>query len=288
MKHSASSARLVLVPQLRQSLERLLQSATEELLISSPYISADGTRLALSNLGPAFRNHGRFLLLTDISATSVVQSSTDLLAVADLSRLVGASSLVHLPRLHAKVYVADRRRAIISSANFTAGGLIRNYEYGVEITDPAIASQIHSDMEGLAELGALVTREDLESYRTEIEDVRIRFLEIERRGTEKVRIQLRNAEQSLIAMRLRGGAMHTVFARTIEYLLKKNGPMPTTKLHPMIAQLHPDLCDDSIDRIINGYSYGKKWKHAVRTAQQQLKKTGRIEYDNNQWKLASH
>ena len=79
--------------------------------------------------------------------------------------------------------------------------------------------------------------------------------------------------------------MHTVFARTIEYLLRRNSPMSTASLHPQIAQIHPDLCDDSIDRVIDGRSYGKKWKHAVRTAQQQLKGRGAINYDGGLWRI---
>lgn len=35
--------------------------------------------------------------------------------------------------LHAKVIVADRRRAVIGSANLTFGGMARNYEVGVMI-----------------------------------------------------------------------------------------------------------------------------------------------------------
>ena len=86
----------------------------------------------------------------------------------------------------------------------------------------------------------------------------------------------RNAQDSLIRVRLAGGAVHTVFAHTIEYLLRTNGPLTTETLHPMIKAIHPDLCDDSVDRVIDGKRFGKKWKHAVRTAQQQLKKRGGV------------
>lgn len=86
-------------------------------------------------------------------------------------------------------------------------------------------------------------------------------------------------------LRLAGGAVHTVFARTIEYLLRRHGPMSTKQIHPLIASIPPDLCDDSVDRVIDGKRFGKKWKHAVRTAQQQLKKKGLIEYVDGAWRL---
>ena len=60
-------------------------------------------------------------------------------------------------------------------------------------------------------------------------------------------------------------------------------PMITSELHQHVRAIHPDLCDDE-DRIIGGESFGRKWKHTVRTAQQHLKHRGEIERkDNGQW-----
>jgi hypothetical protein len=53
----------------------------------------------------------------------------------------------------------------------------------------------------------------------------------------------------------------------------------------MIQQLQPDICDDSIDRVIDGVHFGKRWKHYVRTAQQFLKRTGRVYFDGDRWHL---
>jgi hypothetical protein len=60
--------------------------------------------------------------------------------------------------------------------------------------------------------------------------------------------------------------------------------MPTVQLHKLISELHPDLCDDSVDRVIEGENFGKKWKHAVRTAQQNLKKKGEIANSEGVWR----
>jgi hypothetical protein len=98
---------------------------------------------------------------------------------------------------------------------------------------------------------------------------------------------LRPIEDNLLRLRLAGGPIHTVFARTIEYLLRAHGPLTTIQIHPMVASIHPDLCDDAVDRVIDGKRFGKKWKHAVRTAQQYLKKQGRIKYAHGVWSLDS-
>jgi hypothetical protein len=56
-------------------------------------------------------------------------------------------------------------------------------------------------------------------------------------------------------------------------------------LHPLIQQLHPDICDDSIDRVIDGVHFGKRWKHHVRSAQSHLKADGKIRTDGERWHI---
>lgn len=55
--------------------------------------------------------------------------------------------------------------------------------------------------------------------------------------------------------------------------------MATEELHLLVKDIHPDLCDDSFDRVIYGRHFGKLWKHQVRNAQSYLKKVGAIIYD---------
>ncbi len=74
---------------------------------------------------------------------------------------VSVCGIWHLPRLHAKVYVADSRRAIITSGNLTSGGLDLNYEYGVEITDVSTVNDIRRDIHDYAALGALIGETEL-------------------------------------------------------------------------------------------------------------------------------
>ncbi len=39
--------------------------------------------------------------------------------------------------------------------------------------------------------------------------------------------------------------------------------------------------------VINVQHFGKRWKHAVRNAQQYLKRTGQIVFDGKRWALAA-
>lgn len=51
-----------------------------------------------------------------------------------LGSKVKAGKEVYLARLHAKVVVADRRKAVVGSANFSRNGLIENHELAVQIS----------------------------------------------------------------------------------------------------------------------------------------------------------
>src|SRR5204862_261760 len=80
----------------------------------------------------------------------------------------------------------------------------------------------------------------------------------------------------LTRLRLAGGPMHTGFAAAVLYPPPQHGPPPTTELPPRVEAMPPNLCDKSVDRGIDGQRLGQKWKHAVGTAQQQLKKRDRL------------
>lgn len=272
----------------KDDFRELLAGARTRIVISSPFVTMRGAEFVLGNVCDALRPQLSLHLLTDLSALNVAQASTDPRAVAALTREMPHATVVHLPRLHAKVYVADSATAIVTSGNLTAGGLELNYEYGLRVLDADTARSIEEDVVDYAALGARVPPEALHTYCERSAELQ-RFYADHSRATaasaRRLRAAVQRAEDELIHLRLAGGAMHTVFASTIAYLLARHGPMSTVELHPRIQGLHPDLCDDSVDRVIAGKRFGKKWKHAVRTAQQQLKKLGRIVLVDGKWTL---
>jgi hypothetical protein len=267
----------------------LFDSACKELVVVAPFMTADGISVVEHHLSAAVRDHGRLEMITDLSPAHVCDGSLDTDALARLTSTHEHCHIWHVPALHAKVYIADSERALVTSGNLTAGAFRRNVEYGVEIVDASLVGRIREDMTDIQTMGAKVDRDSMRRYADVARNVRQTLVvqrtridpEIGRAFTEA----LRSAETELIRLRLAGGAMHTIFSKTIMILLARHGAMPTTSIHSMIQQLHPDLCDDTVDRVIEGRSFGKKWKHAVRTAQQQLKKRGVVEYDGEVWNL---
>ena len=75
------------------------------------------------------------------------------------------------------------------------------------------------------------------------------------------------------------------FADAVKYILKRNGPLPTTEIHPLVQELMPEWCDDDVERIIKGTSFGRKWKHQVRNAQVQLRREGVVVLEEGRWRL---
>ncbi|MFO7946036.1 MAG: phospholipase D-like domain-containing protein [Armatimonadota bacterium] len=254
-------------------------------LICSPFVKQWAVDRFLDRL-PSPRNL-RLEVLTNLSIDALLSGATEVTAVASLVDRVREGTVVHLPGLHAKVYVAESQTAIMGSCNFTHGGLISNYECGVRVDDRHSILKLQDDLAAYASLGALLSINDLRQLESDIVDLKATIAS----ETESVPDEVKQRKQKLqdklerrfLRLRTTHETVHAIFADTILYVLR-DGPMKTTEMHQHIASIHPDLCDDTMDRVIDGQHFGKLWKHQVRTAQQHLKKKGKIAYDNTEKK----
>jgi hypothetical protein len=210
--------------------------------------------------------------------------------VAALLRVAEAfpTDIRFLPSLHAKVYVADSERAVVTSSNMTTNGLARNFEYGVLLDEPGLVSQVQRDISDYANLASPVSASELRAFAQIVHDLRSLRQEAERKWRGSVRREfdkrIAQADHMILRVRAAGRAPHAIFADAILHFLRRR-PASTQELHQWVQSVHPDLCDDTVDRVIDGKHFGKKWKHAVRTAQQYLKRQGRIELRENRWQL---
>jgi len=193
-----------------------------------------------------------------------------------------------LPSIHAKVYVADDKFAVITSGNMTDGGLLRNFEYGVKVDDRDLIRRIKRDVTDYAGLGTRMETSQLKFFAQISHELRDIGIEVDKSIKSRLRAEfqekLNRFDGEIIRTRAAGRAPHAIFAEAILYLLARR-PMPTAELHPLIQRIHPDLCDDSVDRVIDGKHFGKKWKRAVRTAQQHLKRTRQVGVRDGLWCL---
>ena len=264
---------------------RLVESSSEDLFMMSPFIG----KYPLERISQIISNKRNIhiSIVTNLAIDSLVSGSLDIVALLHLARSIPGLTITYLPGLHAKVYVFDKCLAVVTSANLTRGGLTSNHEYGVLLRDPSHVSKIRADVNKYALLGARMDLESLDSLSEITKDAVDVRREVDRSIQSRLRVildrKVAEANTQLLVSRAKGKTTQRIFRDTIIYLLERHGPMKTTELHPLVQQIHPDLCDDTIDRIIDGVHFGKRWKHHVRNAQQALKRLGTIDFDGQRW-----
>ncbi len=267
-----------------QGVIQIAKRACEQLFIAVPFIGNYGVEV-LIKYTPA----SQLMLLTSLEIGNIANSSLDVVALLKLWDKFEVK-LSTLEKLHAKVYIADEKIALITSANLTHGGLKENYEYGILLREEMVVSDILRDMSTYFNLGNIIEKETLEDIKAEIEEIQNLQSELQR-GMEssalrKAILERENViNEKMLFNRVKGRTINSIFAETIEYLLERRGPLSTQELHPLIQNIHPDICDDQIDRVINGQHFGKMWKHLVRNAQQYLKRKGVIDLKDGKWYL---
>jgi hypothetical protein len=117
---------MIIVSPTDRWLASALKDCSSSLAVASPYVGVYLEK-AVSQLG----NNVEFTLLTRTLLSDFARSASDLEAVWALA--VRSGGVLSLSSLHAKVYVVDNRRALITSANATFSGMHHNRECGFEI-----------------------------------------------------------------------------------------------------------------------------------------------------------
>lgn len=268
----------------------LLASVNRSLVICSPYLGRGPCERISECLHQDARKLPEVSILTDLSRNNMLSGATDVGALASLVDVIPQARVRILPSLHAKVYVADDTCAIISSGNLTDSGLFRNFEYGVLFTARGVVRTIREDVVRYAALGSPVDGVQLSAFAAVVADLRQMREIAERSIRSRLRREfdrrLREVDDCILGVRASGRTAHAIFADAILHILRQ-GPRRTAEIHAAIQRIHPDLCDDTVDRVIDGQHFGKKWKHGVRTAQVFLRRRGEIELSSGRWHLVS-
>lgn len=268
----------------------LLARASTSLVLCAPFIGRGPCDRVRRRLIALRDTDFQMTVITDLSRDNILSGATDVTAIADVVRDFPTATVRFLPSLHAKIYVADDTYAIITSGNLTDGGLSRNIEYGVLFTDPPTVRAIRLDVLQYASLGSPVQRTQLDAFAVAITELRAMRQAAERSLKSRMRREfdrrVRQVDDELLRVRAAGRTAHAIYADTILHLLRQ-GPMSTVNINRAIKSIHPDLCDDTVDRVIDGQHFGKKWKHGVRTAQVFLRRRGDIRRESGKWQLTA-
>ena len=240
---------------------------------------------AIGTMNTPQKNDLKVLVWTGSIVLRAFSESKTLKALSTPVRIARAS-----PNIHAKVYVADERCAIVTSGNLTERGLRFNLEYGFYLDEPKLVKEVRGHIISYGSVGSLVdvTRLRLfESIVLELKDLQER---VEKSAKSRLRREftdrLKRADEEILRARAEGMSQHSAFADTILFLLR-SGPKDTRSLYDEIQRIHSDLCDDSIRLVIRGEVWSQvKWHHRVRHAQLYLKRQGKIRLDRGMWQLA--
>ena len=262
----------------RSDLAEVAEAAEESLLVAAPYIK-DNEAAWLCRL---LSSEIEVLTLARMELQAIRTSALDVNALLRLANVSSSARLIALPNLHAKVFVADEKAAIITSGNLTRSGLDTNIEYGVVLRDPGLVRTVRDDMLNFARLGNAVSPDAISALIPIETEVREAEAEIARSASSEARRRfdavMWQAKPAFASMQVGNRSANAIFGEAIKLTLAV-GPQTTQTIHERIRQLLPDFCDDSEDRVINGVHFGKKWKHNVRNAQQYLKRQRIIAYD---------
>ena len=231
-------------------------------------------------------------LLTNLRTASILNGSLDVSALKVLHDRTDASIASFEP-LHAKAFVVDGKTAIVGSANLTFGGLERNAEIGVVLKERDMVRNIAGLLNEWFSLADPVERDiisELEQKVQQAQEVLQRLRKEQKTKFRKIAGELdrvvSGVRDSLLANKTLHKSENQIFSEAILFALKQ-GPATTSQINACVQAHYPELCDDSIDRVINGVHFGKRWKHCVRNAQQHLKRNSVIRLEGKQWTIVS-
>jgi hypothetical protein len=180
----------------RPVFDEFISRMREHAVISSPFISSGPIRrLVATTVERGLQDRLRLDVLTDVSLANLIQGSTDISSLVFLCDRLPGTVIRYLPRIHAKVYVADASYAMVTSAYFTDGGAERDFEYGVVVERPDLVRQIATDVEAYAALGGAVTPQRLRALEEHVRQLRDLVRDEQGRVDAKIRAATAEMEQ---------------------------------------------------------------------------------------------
>lgn len=125
----------------KRTLERMVQSAEFEVVIVSPWIKRCAWNEMRAPVHDFILRGGKLTVFTRGDESDFAGGLADDI-YDDVVSLGG--EVVIVPQLHAKIYMADQKEAIVASANLTHGGMVSNCEAGIWSNDPVLVREICS------------------------------------------------------------------------------------------------------------------------------------------------
>ena len=121
---------------------RTLIAATKgSFIFTSPFVKLSAIKWVLENRKHNFSIQGAI----SYRLRNFERGASDLDAIQLLRD--AKATVMNIPNLHSKIYIFDSNSAIISSANLTAGGLLKNMEIGILLKHSKTIKELRSYIE---------------------------------------------------------------------------------------------------------------------------------------------
>ena len=270
----------------RNDLASVASIAEQSVLIAAPFIKYQEAAWLCERFRPGIS----VTTLTNINLEAISSSVLDVAALRCILEVSPLARLIALPTLHAKVFVADDKVAIVTSGNLTRSALDHNIEYGILLRQTDLVKTIHDDMISFARLGSAVSTSTIGQIEPLEHELREARSKLDDKASPQARRKLtdliRKSLPMFVGAHVGNRSKYAVFGEAIRFVLA-NRPLPTRTIHEQVRSLLPDLCDDSVPLIVNGQYYGKAWKRDLRHAQLHLKRKGVLTLDKSSglWSL---
>ena len=157
-------------------IERGLSDNPRNLCLVSPFIKAGPVRRLIGRVDPT-----KLRVITRYNLNDFDCGVSDIAALADL--LDAGAAVRGIQGLHSKGYVFGDRRCVVTSANFTESGLLRNREFGFISTDSAVIAECQDYCERLWLAGRRnLDFDTLQAWRTLLKEARLARLPTKAEG----------------------------------------------------------------------------------------------------------
>ncbi len=152
--------------------EQLLKEtklSSSNIILCAPYVKKELVTKIIENKSKSTN----LILITKISLVNFASNASDIEAIEKIIQT--NNKAFNKSNLHAKIYLFDQRRGIITSGNLTYSGTVSNYEYGIAINNDNLIKEIQSDLNEIIHDSntSSITMETLYEIRKLIEDFKI-------------------------------------------------------------------------------------------------------------------
>lgn len=117
----------------------LIKEAKENIYLCAPFIKKSIVDKILENKSYEIE----MVVITSANISNFMCGSLDISAIKELIKK--GVTVRNYQNLHAKIYIFDRKKVLVTSANLTNNALYKNFEYGVLIDDSLVADKIYDD-----------------------------------------------------------------------------------------------------------------------------------------------